>query len=242
MIRLGRADVVVVGGTEAAIHPLPMAGFAEMLALSKRNDEPERRVSRPWDNDRDGFVLGEGAGVLVLESAEHAAGARRADLRRGRRRRHHRRRPRHRPAGPGRARRRPRHRPMRARRGRARARRHRARQRARHLDPAGRRRRGGADPHARSATHADRRRRHRTKSMTGHLLGGAGRAGVDRRRCSRCTTGSCRRRSTSTTSTRRSSSTSPPKAARRCPQGDIAALNNSFGFGGHNVAVAFGSA
>ena len=71
MIRLGRADVVVVGGTEAAIHPLPMAAFANMMALSKRNDDPER-ASRPWDVDRDGFVLGEGAGVLVIESAEHA--------------------------------------------------------------------------------------------------------------------------------------------------------------------------
>ncbi|HEY3016413.1 MAG TPA: beta-ketoacyl-ACP synthase II, partial [Nocardioides sp.] len=71
MIRLGRADVVVVGGTEAAIHPLPMAAFGNMMALSKRNDEPER-ASRPWDKGRDGFVLGEGAAVLVLESAEHA--------------------------------------------------------------------------------------------------------------------------------------------------------------------------
>ncbi|MEJ7707635.1 MAG: beta-ketoacyl-ACP synthase II [Nocardioidaceae bacterium] len=71
MIRLGRADVVVVGGTEAAIHPLPMAAFAQMMALSKRNDQPER-ASRPWDVDRDGFVLGEGAAVLVIESAEHA--------------------------------------------------------------------------------------------------------------------------------------------------------------------------
>ncbi len=71
MIRLGRADVVVVGGTEAAVHPLPMAAFANMMALSRRNDDPER-ASRPWDVDRDGFVLGEGAAVLVLESAEHA--------------------------------------------------------------------------------------------------------------------------------------------------------------------------
>ena len=71
MIRLGRADVVLVGGTEAAIHPLPMAAFGQMMALSKRNDEPER-ASRPWDKGRDGFVLGEGAAVLVLESAEHA--------------------------------------------------------------------------------------------------------------------------------------------------------------------------
>jgi 3-oxoacyl-[acyl-carrier-protein] synthase II len=72
MIRTGRADVVVAGGTEAAIHPLPMAAFANMMALSKRNDEPER-ASRPYDKGRDGFVLGEGAGLVVLESAEHAA-------------------------------------------------------------------------------------------------------------------------------------------------------------------------
>ena len=70
-IRLGRADVVVAGGTEAAIHPLPMAAFANMMALSKNAGDPTT-VSRPWDTGRDGFVLGEGAGVLVLESLEHA--------------------------------------------------------------------------------------------------------------------------------------------------------------------------
>ena len=72
MIRSGRADVVAAGGTEACIHPLPMAAFAAMMALSKRNDEPGR-ASRPYDKGRDGFVLGEGAGVLILESAAHAA-------------------------------------------------------------------------------------------------------------------------------------------------------------------------
>ncbi|GAA1987675.1 beta-ketoacyl-ACP synthase II [Catenulispora subtropica] len=72
MIRSGRADVVLAGGTEAAIHPLPIAAFANMMAMSKRNDEPER-ASRPYDVGRDGFVLGEGSGILVLESAEHAA-------------------------------------------------------------------------------------------------------------------------------------------------------------------------
>ncbi|WP_211225710.1 beta-ketoacyl-[acyl-carrier-protein] synthase family protein [Nocardioides alkalitolerans] len=72
LIRLGRADVVVVGGTEAAVHVLPMAAFGQMMALSKRNDDPTA-ASRPWDKGRDGFVLGEGAGALVLESAEHAA-------------------------------------------------------------------------------------------------------------------------------------------------------------------------
>ena len=71
MIRLGRADVVVVGGTEAAVHPLPMAAFGQMMALSKRNDDPAA-ASRPWDKGRDGFVLGEGSAALVLESEEHA--------------------------------------------------------------------------------------------------------------------------------------------------------------------------
>ena len=71
MIRSGRADVVAAGGTEAAIHVLPLAGFAAMQALSTRNDEPER-ASRPYDKGRDGFVLGEGAGVVVLESLASA--------------------------------------------------------------------------------------------------------------------------------------------------------------------------
>ncbi|WP_030618239.1 beta-ketoacyl-[acyl-carrier-protein] synthase family protein [Streptomyces sclerotialus] len=72
MIRTGRADVVIAGGTEAAIHPLPLVAFANMMAMSKNNDEPTK-ASRPYDTARDGFVLGEGAGVVVLESAEHAA-------------------------------------------------------------------------------------------------------------------------------------------------------------------------
>ncbi|MEU7908157.1 beta-ketoacyl-ACP synthase II [Actinoplanes sp. NPDC049118] len=72
LIRSGRADVVMAGGTEAVIHPLPIAGFASMRAMSTRNDAPEK-ASRPWDKGRDGFVLGEGAGALVLERADHAA-------------------------------------------------------------------------------------------------------------------------------------------------------------------------
>ncbi len=72
MIRAGRADVVLAGGTEAAIIPLNVAAFAAMRALSTRNDEPER-ASRPFDKGRDGFLLGEGAGIVVVESAEHAA-------------------------------------------------------------------------------------------------------------------------------------------------------------------------
>jgi 3-oxoacyl-[acyl-carrier-protein] synthase II len=71
MIRNNRADVIVSGGVEAAIHQLPMAGFAAMKALSTRNESPER-ASRPYDRDRDGFVLGEGGGILILEEYEHA--------------------------------------------------------------------------------------------------------------------------------------------------------------------------
>jgi 3-oxoacyl-[acyl-carrier-protein] synthase II len=71
MIRSNRADIIVSGGVEAAIHQLPMAGFAAMKALSTRNDAPER-ASRPYDADRDGFVLGEGGGILILEEYEHA--------------------------------------------------------------------------------------------------------------------------------------------------------------------------
>ena len=71
MIRNNRADIVVSGGVEAAVHPLPMAGFASMKALSTRNDAPTK-ASRPYDKDRDGFVLGEGGGVLILEEYEHA--------------------------------------------------------------------------------------------------------------------------------------------------------------------------
>jgi len=71
MIRANRADIIVAGGVEAAIHALPMAGFASMKALSTRNDAPEK-ASRPYDLNRDGFVLGEGGGVLVLEEYEHA--------------------------------------------------------------------------------------------------------------------------------------------------------------------------
>ncbi len=71
MIRNGRADIVVAGGTEAAIHQLTMSGFAAMRALSIRNDDPNA-ASRPYDIDRDGFVMGEGAGALVLESEEFA--------------------------------------------------------------------------------------------------------------------------------------------------------------------------
>jgi 3-oxoacyl-[acyl-carrier-protein] synthase II len=71
LIKSGEVDVVIAGGAEACIHPLPIAGFSQMRAMSTRNDDPET-ASRPWDVDRDGFVLGEGAGMVVLENADHA--------------------------------------------------------------------------------------------------------------------------------------------------------------------------
>jgi 3-oxoacyl-[acyl-carrier-protein] synthase II len=73
VIRRGHADVIIAGGTEAAIIPIAMAGLASMGALTKRNNDPEH-ASRPFDRTRDGFLMGEGASVLVLESLEHALG------------------------------------------------------------------------------------------------------------------------------------------------------------------------
>jgi 3-oxoacyl-[acyl-carrier-protein] synthase II len=71
LIQNGYADAMICGGTEAAVTPMGIAGFAAMRALSTRNDSPEQ-ASRPWDQQRDGFVVGEGAGILVLEELEHA--------------------------------------------------------------------------------------------------------------------------------------------------------------------------
>jgi len=71
LIQRGDADVMICGGAEAAITPMSIGGFAAMRALSQRNDEPER-ASRPWDRDRDGFVAGEGSGILILEEYDHA--------------------------------------------------------------------------------------------------------------------------------------------------------------------------
>ncbi|MFC7220604.1 beta-ketoacyl-ACP synthase II [Streptomyces polyrhachis] len=235
MIRTGRADVVVAGGTEAAIHPLPIAAFANMMAMSKNNDEPTR-ASRPYDKARDGFVLGEGAGVIVLESAEHAAarGATvyceavgqglSADS-------HHIAQPE--PTG----------------RGVAAA--------LEHLF-------AGSDlrpeevvhvnAHATSTPQGDvaeikALRRvlgedldhiavSGTKSMTGHLLGGAG--GVE----TVATVLALKHRvAPPTINVENLDDEVDPKlvstSPRPLPEGRIAALNNSFGFGGHNVVLAF---
>ena len=80
MIQYGEADMALAGGTEAVITPLAVGGFAVMHALSTRNDDPEH-ASRPCDRDRDGFVIGEGAGIVVLEELELGEEARREDLR-----------------------------------------------------------------------------------------------------------------------------------------------------------------
>src|SRR4029450_4475935 len=71
LIQRGEADVMIAGGSEAAITPLAVGGFCSMRALSTRNEEPQR-ASRPFDKDRDGFVIGEGSGVLILEELGHA--------------------------------------------------------------------------------------------------------------------------------------------------------------------------
>ena len=237
LIRLGRADVVLAGGTEAAIHALPMAAFANMMALSKNEADPTT-VSRPWDSARDGFVLGEGGAVLVLESEEHAR-ARGAqvyatvlgagisndahDIAQ--------------PDPEG--------------RGGTRA-----------IQMA--LREGDVDPatvvhvnahatstpkgdiaeglmlHAVLGEHVDRCVVTSTKSMTGHLLGGAGALEAF------ATVMALKERTSPPTINLDDKDPAVdldiPTEARSLPDGDIVALNNSFGFGGANVAVAFGSA
>ena len=129
-LRRGDIGAAVTGGTESAILPLAFISMARTGALSRRNDDPQT-ASRPFDKDRDGFVFGEGAGMLMLETLEHAQSARRAHPGRAGRRQHHRRRlPRQR-ARAERRKRPARHRARRSRR-RAAARRHRLRLRPRH--------------------------------------------------------------------------------------------------------------
>ncbi len=237
LIREGKCDVVVAGGTEGCIHPLTLAAFAAMRALSTRNDDPTR-ASRPYDLDRDGFVMGEGAGLLVMESASHAAarGARiyveyagsgiTADA-------HHIAQPD--PEGRGATS---------------------AMQQALvdaglsasdivHVNahatstPQGDIAEAGAIRQALGSA-ADRAIVTATKSMTGHLLGGAG--AVESIAAILAITN---RLVPPTINLERQDPAInldvASGAPRPLPVGPIAALNNSFGFGGHNVALAFRS-
>jgi 3-oxoacyl-[acyl-carrier-protein] synthase II len=238
MIRDGRADVVLTGGTEAVICGITMAGFSAMRALSTRNDDPTA-ASRPYDTDRDGFVMGEGAGMVVLESRDHAK-ARGASIygvyggagmtSDG----HHIAQPDPEGAGAARA--------MTA-----------------ALADAGV---SAADVHHVNAhatstpqgdiaeavairralgSDADQALVTGTKSMTGHLLGGAG--AIE----SIFTILALRDRTAPPTINLENMDPEIhiPVAANsphELPSGDIAALNNSFGFGGHDVALVFRSA
>ncbi|WP_338747957.1 beta-ketoacyl-ACP synthase II [Janibacter alittae] len=237
LIREGLADVVIAGGSEASVHPLPIAGFTQMQALSTRNDSPET-ASRPYDTDRDGFLLGEGGAILVLESEEHAkargatiiatlAGAGvSADS-------HHIAAPEPEGAGASRA-------------------------------MADAVRDAGANPkdlshinaHATSTpvgdvaevaairrafgADADHMAVSGTKSMTGHLLGAAGALEAV------FAAQSIRDRKAPPTINIENLDPAVDldvvrDTPRDLPEGDLLVLDNSFGFGGHNVALAFGS-
>ncbi len=173
LIRRGNADVILSGGTHSMIHPFGVTGFILLTALSTRNDEPTR-ASRPFDRDRDGFILGEGAGMLVLEELEHAKARGAPDLRRDRRLRlDGRRLPDHRQP-----RRRPRRDRLHARRPwpmrRARSRRHRLHQRPRHQHRRSTTRSRRWPSSGPSAKHAYKVPISSTKSMMGHLIAAAG--------------------------------------------------------------------
>ena len=236
MIVDGRADIVLAGGTESPIHQLTMAGFAAMRALSTRNDDPQG-ASRPYDVDRDGFVMGEGAGVLVLESEEHAKarGARiyayvvgagmTADA-------HHIAQPD--PEGKGAAR------AIRAALEQADA----SPQDVAHINAHATSTPQGDVAEAvaiRAAMGQSQPLVTGTKSMTGHMLGAAGAVeGI-------YTVLALHHRLVPATLNLHRQDPEVDLdvvhgAPRELPSGDLIALNNSFGFGGHDVAIAFRTA
>jgi 3-oxoacyl-[acyl-carrier-protein] synthase II len=164
---------MIAGGTEASITPLGVGGFAAMKRFSTRNDDPEH-ACRPFDKDRDGFVVGEGAGILILEELEFAKARGAKILAESRRLRHERRRLPHDRHGSRRRRLLPRH-ECRPQGRRHLARQDRLRQRPRHLDALG----DALESQAIENVFGERAKNHTllvssTKSMTGHLLGGAG--------------------------------------------------------------------
>ncbi len=235
-IRLDRADVVIAGGTEAAINSLTIAAFANMMALSKNQGDPTT-VSRPWDAARDGFVMGEGAGVLVLERLEHAqargahiyaevlgAGVT-ADA--------------HDIAQPDPA-------------GRGGSRAIQLALREGEIDPssivhvnahATSTPQGdiaeGLMLHATLGAHANEVLVTSTKSMTGHLLGGAG--ALEAIATIKALETRIAPPTINLANLDPAVELTIPRTATALPEGQIAALNNSFGFGGSNVAVAFGT-
>ena len=236
MLEDGRADVVLAGGTETPIHQLTMAGFAAMRALSTRNDDPQG-ASRPYDVDRDGFVMGEGAGVLVLETEEHAKarGARiyayvvgagmTADA-------HHIAQPD--PEGKGAAR------AIRAALEQADA----SPQDVAHINAHATSTPQGDVAEAvaiRAAMGQSQPLVTGTKSMTGHMLGAAGAVeGI-------YTVLALHHRLVPATLNLHRQDPEVDLdvvhgAPRELPSGDLIALNNSFGFGGHDVAIAFRTA
>ena len=236
MIREGRADVVVVGGTEACIHPMTLAAFANIRALSSRVDDPQH-ASRPYDVDRDGFVLGEGSAILVLESEEHAA-ARGAEVYAY-------------AAGRGMASD-AHHISAPSAEGQARAVREAvsdagvAAADIKHINAHGTSTPLGDIGELRAVSDAldgvtDQIVVTSTKSMTGHLMGGAGAI-----ESIFSVLAAKHRVSPPTINIETLDPETPMSIAQNStvelPQGDLAVLNNAFGFGGHDVAVVFTTA